>query len=170
MVASPLLLILLLPRDLRDVSSDYDVLIRDDELVVLIELILNIIDVLNSTTMMHIRSWFIMRYMNSLRMIRSLSLSSFGDLLALYISLAIGSLLQDEPITHSCISLVMDIVDVEWLYHLLLIFLLNKVFLELNLSVQFQSVFIDLLVILLLEMLGILSERGPAPLVCMLCW
>ena len=76
-LASPLLLILLLPGDLSNVSSDYDVLIRDDELVVLIELILNIIDVLNSTTMMHIRSWLIMRYMNSLRMIRSLSLSSF---------------------------------------------------------------------------------------------
>ena len=119
---------------------------------------------------MHIRSRLIMRYMSSMRKIHSRSLPPFRDLIALYIPLTVGPLLQDEPIAHSCISLIMDIVDVEWLYHLLLILLLNEVFLALNLSVHFQSVFIHLLVILLLVMLRGLSERGPAPLVCMFCW
>ena len=169
-MVAPSLLILLLSSDLGDISSDNDVLIRDDELVVLIVLILNIIDVLNSTTMMHIRSRLIMRYMSSMRKIHSRSLPPFRDLIALYIPLTVGPLLQDEPIAHSCISLIMDIVDIEWLYHLLLILLLNEVFLALDLSVHFQSVFIHLLVILLLQMLRSLSERGPAPLVSMFCW
>ena len=54
MVPSPLLLVgLLRPGHLWDISSDDNVLIRDDELVVLIELALNVIDALNSTTRRH---------------------------------------------------------------------------------------------------------------------
>ena len=90
---SLLLLILLLPSELRNISSDDNVFICDNELVVLIELGSNVVDALNPVAVMHVLGWVILWPVVSLKDICSTWISTFRGLIPNFFSLALGSLL-----------------------------------------------------------------------------